>query len=235
MKILNLLLCLVVPFLVEATELRAELRSTQPVVPRTTVKTTPQSATLKKVLEKYSKASSLQFDIKKTDEKVILGTKSVSQGLLKLQKNKIYILQNGDKKVEVFYLNKTLTLVEHPDADFGPDGKRKISVFKNAKSPLIKSLLSLFSDPANFKKQFSVTSEKLDDGTLTIEFSTKIENLKNLLIKVNVKDLELLELSFTDDVETRTTLQFENQKLNGKMSKSDFLYKPLKTDEVMIE
>ena len=190
---------------------------------------------MQKTLQKYAKASSLQFNIKKIDEKIVLGTKSESQGLLKYQNNKIYILQNGDKKVEVFYFGKNLTLVEYPDADFNAAGKRKVTILKNTSSPLVKSLLNLFSDTAGFNKQMTVISEKTVDGVLSVELSSKAENMKNLALKINVKDLNLMELSFVDDVETKTTLQFEKLKLGAKIKKSEFQYKPLKTDEVLIQ
>lgn len=191
--------------------------------------------TLQKALEKYSKATSIQFDIKKTDEKIILGTKSESQGLLKFQKNRIYILQNSDKKVEIYYVDKVLTLVEYPDADFGPDGKRKVTILKNSVPPLIKSLLSLFSSPQNFSKEFSTLSEKTENGFLVVELKPKQRNIKNLFLKIKSDTLDLMELSFVDDVETKTALQFSNLKLNLKMKKCDFEYKALKTDEVMNE
>lgn len=190
---------------------------------------------LQKTLEKYSGAATIQFDIHKTDEKIILGTKTESTGLLKFQKNKIYILQQGEKKVEIFYADKTLSLVEYPDADFGPDGKRKVTILKNSAPPLIKSLLSLFSNPKTFSNDFSVVSEKTVDNLLIIELKPKQKNIKNLVLKIKPADSSLTELSFVDDVETKTTLQFSNLKLNSKMKTSDFHYKSLKTDEVMTQ
>ncbi|MEK6628529.1 MAG: outer membrane lipoprotein carrier protein LolA [Bdellovibrionota bacterium] len=194
-----------------------------------------EAHTLRKTLEKYSKATSLKFDIKKVDEKVALGTKSESHGILKYQKNKMYILQNGDKKVEIFYLNKALTLVEYPDADFDETEKRKVTVIKNASSPLITSLLNLFSNPKEFNKQFSTISENVHNDVFTAELKPKLNNIKNLSLKINKKTLELIELSFIDDVDTKTTLHFENSKHNAKMLRSEFQYKQLKTDEVMIQ
>lgn len=190
---------------------------------------------LQKTLEKYSGAATIQFDIHKIDEKIILGTKSESSGLLKFQKNKIYILQEGEKKVEIFYADKTLSLIEYPDADFGPDGKRKVTILKNTAPPLIKSLLSLFSNPKSFSKDFSVVSEKIIEDLLIIELKPKQKNIKNLVLKIRPADSSLTELSFVDDVETKTTLQFSNLKLNSKMKTSDFHYKSLKTDEVMTQ
>lgn len=194
-----------------------------------------EAHTLQKALEKYSKATSLKFDIKKIDEKIVLGTKTESQGVLKYKKNKLYILQNGDKKIEMFYLNKTLTLVEYPDADFGAAEKRKVTVIKNTGPPLITSLLNLFSDPKEFNKQFFTVSEKTLNGVFTAELKPKLKNIKNLSLKINEKTLELIELSFIDDVETKTTLHFQNSKHNTKMQSSEFQYKLFKTDEVMIQ
>ncbi len=194
-----------------------------------------EAKALQKTLEKYSGAATIQFDIHKIDEKIILGTKSESSGLLKFQKNKIYLLQEGEKKVEIFYVDRTLSLVEYPDADFGPDGKRKITILKNTSPPLIKSLLSLFSNPKTFAKEFSVVSEKSQDDLLVIELKPKQKNIKNLVLKIKSTDSSLIELSFVDDVETKTTLQFSNLKLNTKMKTSDFHYKSLKTDEVMTQ
>lgn len=186
---------------------------------------------LQLALEKYSRSSTIQFDIKKIDEKITL--RSESTGVLKFHKNKIYIMQNGDKKTEVFYVDNVLTLVEYPDADFGPNGNRKVTILKNTPSPLIKSLSSLFSDPKSFTKEYLVISEKIVDGLLVLELKPKQKSIKNLVLKIKPADHSLIELSFIDDVETKTTLLFSNVKLNSKMSKADFQYRPLKTDEVM--
>lgn len=194
-----------------------------------------QAQTLQKALQKYSKATSIQFDIKRTDEKVILGTKSEAAGILKYQKNRIYIQQNSDKKTELFYSDKVLTLVDHPDADFGADGKRKVTVIKKTVPPLVKSLLNLFSNPKNFNKDFSVVTQAESEGVYTATLKSKLANIKNLNLKINSKDLSLVEMSFVDDVDTKTTLQFSNLQLNKKMSKTDFQFKPLKTDEVLTQ
>lgn len=194
-----------------------------------------EAKTLQKTLEKYSAASTIQFDIKKIDEKIILGTKSEAAGVLKFKKNRIYISQNSEKKVEIFYVDKVLSLVEYPDIDFDPQGNRKVTVLKNSASPLIKSLLSLFSNSQNFKKEFSIVSEKMAGELLIVDLKPKHKSIKNLILKINEKDLSLVELSFVDDVETKTTLLFSNLKLNAKMEKSDFQYKRLKTDEVITQ
>jgi outer membrane lipoprotein-sorting protein len=190
---------------------------------------------LQRSLDKHAKATSVQYDIKKIDEKIILGTKSESTGVLKYQKARIYILQNGDKKVEIYFSDKVLSLVEQPDLDFDKSAKRKVTVIKKAVPPLVKSLLNLFSNPKNFSKEFPIVSQKENDGIVSVVLKSKEKNIKDLFLKINAKDFSLVELSFVDDVETKTSILFSNLKLNSKMSKSDFQFKPLKTDEVMNE
>ncbi len=194
-----------------------------------------QADVLQKALEKYAKASSIQFDIKKTDEKMALQTISESNGYLKFQKNKIYILQNSDKKTELFYADKILTLVEHPDQDFGDSQKRKVTILKKSTPPLIKSLLNLFSNPKNFNKEFSVLSCKTDGNFEIIALKPAQKNIKSFNLKIRKADLGLTELSFVDDVDTKTTIQFSNLTVNTKMNKSEFQYQSQKTDEVLYQ
>lgn len=194
-----------------------------------------EAQTLQKTLQKYSEMSSIQFDLKKTDEKVILGTKSESTGVLKYQKNKIYISQNGAKKTELFYTGKVLTLVEHPDLDFGDDGKRKVTVIKKNIPPLVTSLLNLFSNPKNFTKEFSVVTQSESDGVFAATLKPKSNSIKNLNLKINIADLSITEMSFVDDVDTKTTLSFSNLQTNKKMNNSVFQYKAQKTDEVLTQ
>jgi outer membrane lipoprotein-sorting protein len=191
--------------------------------------------TLQKALDRYAKASSIQTEIKKTDEKVILGTKSQAVGVLKFQKNKIFLSQEGEKKVEFYYANKILTLVEYPDADFDPKGPRKVTTIKKAIPPMVTSLLNLFSNPKAFTKDFAVLSEKIENDTYTAELKPNLRNLKNLKLKINTKKNEISELEFIDDVDTKTTISFSNVKLNSKLAKKDFQFTKLQTDEEMVE
>lgn len=194
-----------------------------------------QASVLQKALDKHAKASSIQYDIKKVDEKKVLQTQSEAQGILKYQKSKIYISLNNDKKNEFFYSDKVLSLVEHPDTDFDKSGKRKVTVIKKSIPPLVKNLLSLFSSPKNFSKEFPILSQSNADGVTVLSLKSAQKNIKNLVLKINSKDFSLIELSFEDDVDTKTSIQFSNMKLNTKMMKSEFQFKPANSDEVLIQ
>lgn len=195
-----------------------------------------KSTSLQKTLNKYSKAKNIQTEIKKIDEKIVLGTKVESTGVLKYEKNKIFISQGGEKKVELYYKDKVLTLVEYPDTDFEKDGKRKVTTIKKAIPPLVKSLLNLFSNPASFNKEFEILSEKkIENDLVSIDLKSKQKNLKDFSLKINSKLSEIVELSFTDDVNTKTTIQFNKSKFGEKLNKKIFQFTKEKNDEVMFE
>lgn len=196
-----------------------------------------EAQTLKKTLAKYAAAENLQFDIKKTDEKPSLGTHTEANGILKYYQGQIYILQNGEKKTELFYSKDTLTLVEYPDPDFGSDGKRTVTIVRKKTPMLVTSLINLFSSQKKFFKDFTVLKEKLTDNgnTYTAELKTKEKSVKDIKLVINKKTLEIVSLSFVDDVETRTTLNFSNVKLNQKIKNSDFNFIEQKSDEVITQ
>lgn len=189
---------------------------------------------LQKTLDKLSKASSIQFDIKKIDEKIILGTKLETTGVLKYQKQKLYILQTGEKKIELFFSEALTYLVEYPDSDFNKNGNRKVSVFRKPALPLIK-ILNIFSNTRSFNKDFKVISKEENEGVLTLKFNSKFKNIKQLALKIKSNDLILQELNFVDDVETKTSIEFSNMKLNTPLDKGVFQFKALKSDEVITE
>lgn len=193
------------------------------------------SSDLKKTLEKYSKASSLEVQIKKNDEKVTLGTKSTSQGILKHKAGKIYLVLESDKKTEFFYSNKKITLVEYPDQDFESNGNRKVTILTKSKPALITGLLDLFSNSKSFLKEFKVVSEKNEEGSLVIDLKPKQKNFKNFSLVINPKKKLIDSIIFIDDVDTKTTLELSNLKLSASIPNSTFTFKALKSDEVIPE
>jgi outer membrane lipoprotein-sorting protein len=188
-----------------------------------------------KILNKYTSATSVEVKIKKTDEKITIGTKSTSEGVLKFAKDKIFISLKGDKKIEFFYNNNTIRLVEYPDQDFEKDGKRKVTELKKTTPALMLGLIHLFSNQKKFLKEFKVLSEKKVDENLIVEFKPSQKNLKTFTLLFGLKDKTINQVMFTDDVDTKTTLELDQLKLNKKLNSNDFEFKKLKTDEVTTE
>ncbi|MBC7421017.1 MAG: outer membrane lipoprotein carrier protein LolA [Bdellovibrio sp.] len=193
------------------------------------------SAQLTKILEKYSKSSALEVQIKKIDEKITLGSKSTSQGTMKYAAGKIYLILEGDVKTEFFYKDKKITLVEHPDQDFDKEGKRKVTILSKNKPVLIEGLLKLFSNTKSFLKEFKVISEKEEDGSLIVSLEPPQKNLKSFSLVINKKEKRIDSIIFVDDVDTKTTLELSNFKPNKKNPQSTFEFEPKPSDEVIPE
>ncbi len=187
------------------------------------------------ILSKYTSAQNVEVNLKKTDEKLTLGTKSVSEGLLKFAKDKIYISLQGDKKIEFFYQKNIIWLVEYPDQDFEKDGHRKVAIFKKTSPVLMSGIINLFSNQKKFLKEFKVLSEKKDNDILKVEFKPSQKNLKTLTLVISLKERTINQVIFVDDVDTKTTLELDKLKLNKKMSSAVFEFKELKSDEVTKE
>ena len=196
---------------------------------------TQAASEFSKILSKYTSAINVEVNLKKTDEKMTLGTKSVSEGTLKFAKDKIYIILNGEKKVEFFYNNNSIWLVEYPDLDFDKDGKRKVTVLKKTTPALMSGLINLFSNQKKFLKEFKVLSEKKEGDDLIVDFKPAQKNLKSFTLIIGQSDRTINKVIFTDDVDTKTTLELDKLKLNKKMSAGNFQFKKLKTDEVTNE
>lgn len=193
------------------------------------------SPELTQVLGKYTKASSVEVSLKKTDEKNALGTKTSSEGLLKFSKNKIYILLNGDKKIEFYYKANKIWLVEYPDLDFDKNGKRKVTILTKSTPVLLKGLINLFSNQKKFLKEFKIVKESKDQDNLIVELKPTEKNLKSFSLVINTKERSINQVTFVDDVDTKTTLELSQLKLNRKMTAADFQFKSQKTDEVIPE
>lgn len=184
------------------------------------------------IIEVYSKAKGISADIEKTDEKITLGTKSISQGQFKYSKGKVYLLLKSDKQAELFYKNGKMTLVDYPDQDFDKAGVRKITHF-NGKEPdfFLKSLTTIFSNANTFFLKFKIIDSSLQGDILRVSLRSAQQKPKELKLQLDVKNKRIESIRFTDDVNTNTTIVFSNLKLKKAIPNADFEFKPLKTDQ----
>ena len=197
--------------------------------------TVAPSPELKKVLKKYSSAKSIDVDLVKTDEKTTLGTKTTSHGNMKYNEGKIYLVLESDKKVEFYYKDKKINLVEYPDQDFDKNGKRKVTILTKNKPALISGLLDLFSNTDRFLKNFEVLSEKKEKDKLTAHLKPHIQNLKEFTLVIDTSRNLIESIIFVDEIDTKTTLELRNLKTDLHIAKSTFEFKSIKSDEVIPE
>ncbi len=187
------------------------------------------------ILDKYSSAKFITVAVEKNDEKLTLGSKSTSEGIIKYASGKFYLSLNSDKKTELYFKDQKLTLVDYPDQDFDKDGIRKVTVISKNTPAFLQSLVHLFSDSKKFFNEFEIISADVTENILTLNLKPKMASLKDFKIDLNIKTKTILAIKFVDDVETQTTITFKKFDLKRKISKSTFEYKIQASDQVVTQ
>lgn len=183
------------------------------------------------VIDRYGKSKFVTADIEKIDEKTTLGTKTINKGTLKYSTGKFYLVLQSDKKTEIYYKSQHLTLVDYPDTDFDKNGVRKVTHVVNNGPAFLKSLVNLFSNSKNFFQQFKILSSTREGEIVTLELKPSVPSLKDFKLVIDSKLKNVKSISFTDDVNTHTTVQFTNLDLKTIIPKSTFEFKANKTDQ----
>jgi outer membrane lipoprotein-sorting protein len=186
-------------------------------------------------LNKYSNAAAVKSQFIKTDIKKTLGINKTSKGEMIYAKGKINISVTpvNEKKSEIIYDGKNLWIVEYPDLDFDPKGKRKVTEIKDHKPALAEQIVGLFKNPEQFLKTFKVSSDTSDGKMNKVKFESKDKAIQNFEIELNSYKLLINAIQFTDDVQTETRIEFTQTEFLKKAPKNIFEYKRKKDDEVM--
>jgi outer membrane lipoprotein-sorting protein len=191
------------------------------------------SSLIQDILGKYSASAGVKAKLEKTDFKKTLGLKSTTSGEMLYANGKIYILFNGEKKSEVIYNGENLWIIEYPDIDFDPKGKRKVTEISGHKPALAQQIVGLFQEPIKFLKNFKIISQKTDGKIITVRFESKDKAIQNFEVEFNTYRKLIKSIQFTDDVQTETRIEFASTELLKKAPRGVFQYKRKKDDEVM--
>ncbi len=186
-----------------------------------------------KVLEKYSSVAGIKAEFQKTDSKKTLGLNQTAAGTLNYSAGKINIVIQSDRKSEIIFNGKKLWIIDYPDLDFDPKGKRKVTEMSDHKPALAQQLVNLFKSPDQFKQNFKVINKKDEGKFYTVEYNSKDKSIKNFKIQFNTFKNLINTISFTDDVQTETTIEFKKTEFLKKAPAGIFEYKRNKNDEVM--
>ena len=185
-----------------------------------------------KILSKYAASAGITIEIEKIDEKKTLGTKKVTQGTLSVAGKKFNLTTMGDKKTEIILNAQKIWLIEYPDPDFDPGGKRRVTELSKNQPELAKQIVNLFSSPQKFFSNFSVSNTELKSDLLILTLNPKSKDLKSFQIVFDAKNSQLNSIQFVDDIDTQTTLVFKKYDFASKLPTKLFEFKKLKTDEV---
>ncbi len=201
--------------------------------PKHVVKPKNNESAISQILKKYSKAAGIRAQFVKTDFKKTLGIKKSSTGELQYAAGKINVSTMSDKKVEIIYNGKNLWVIEYPDLDFDPKGKRKVTEIADHKPALAQQLINLFQEPADFLKNFKIMSEKENGKMKTVMFQSKDKAIQNFEVEFNTDKMLINSIQFVDDVQTETHFELKQTEFLKKSTENIFEYKRLKNDEVM--
>lgn len=185
-----------------------------------------------KILSQYAASAGITIEIEKIDEKKTLGTKKVTQGTLSVAGRKFNLTTMGDKKTEIILNAHKIWLIEHPDPDFDPGGKRRVTELSKNQPALAKQIVNLFSSPQKFFSNFSVSNAELKNDLLILTLNPKTKEFKSFQIVFDSKKSQLNSIQFVDDIDTQTTLVFKKYDFASKLPTKLFEFKKLKTDEV---
>ena len=185
------------------------------------------------ILNKYSSAKGVKAQFIKTDFKKTLGSKKNIPGELQYADGKINISLVGERKSEIIYNGNKLWIIEYPDLDFDPKGKRKVTEIDNHKPALAQQIIGLFQHPNIFLKNFKMKSEKINGKMKLVNFESKDNAIQNFEVEFNIQKMLINSIRFIDDVQTETHIEFSKTEFLKKLPTSIFEYKRKKDDEVM--
>lgn len=188
---------------------------------------------ISKTLSRYSDAAGVRAQFIKTDAKKTLGTTKSVPGEMRYSDNKINIVLNGDKKTEIIFNGNNLWLIEYPDLDFDPKGKRKVTEIKDHKPVLAQQIVGLFQKPEQFLKTFKIISEKNEGKMKIVGLQSKDKAIQNFEVEFNTVKFLINSIRFTDDVQTETKIEFKETEFLKTPPQDIFNYKRKKDDEVL--
>lgn len=189
---------------------------------------------LRRTLSKYRDTALIEMNVEKTVKSELMGKETKHQG-------KIYfggILFRWENKTPtetlLLFDGKTLWNVQYPDPDFpGPVQITKSKIDTKNRSQLI--LLDLLSNAAfleNFNVVLSIDPKDKNKATYLAEPKNQSLNIKDLRLSLAIQEKVLTGVSYKDDVDNLTTLNFSDVKFKNQSDAKLFRYKAPKDAKV---
>jgi len=187
------------------------------------------------ILDKYTKDSGSQINVKMMTEKKSLGTKIVNNGTVSVVSGKINISLDGEKKSEMIFDGNKVVLISYPDIDLDPNGKRKVLQIKSKGKNHLNLISLLFSNPKKFFSTFKISKKTLDSGDYALTLVDKKGDLKPMTLVFSSNNEIIKKITYADDVDTEITIELEKPKFPKAMPKNLFKYVKKKNDEEIVE
>jgi len=189
------------------------------------------NGSLQSISRKYRATKLVEMTVQKTVKLELQGRETKYDGKIFLSSGKFRWENETPEKTLLVFDGTTIWSIQYPPKEFG--GEPQIArgkVDKKTRSQiLISSLLG-----GDLQKNFKVTSEKKDGDTSTLEVAPLGNDLmiKTMSLVIDTKKVQLLEISYKDDIGNVTKMKFSDIKFKTSAKNSLFKYQPPKGAQV---
>ncbi len=194
------------------------------------VQLTEQQKKVAQILKKYKAAEAVEIKVNKSENKKTLGTNQNTEGVIIFSKGKVNFLTEKPFKTEIIF-NKNIWIIEYPDLELDPKGRRKVTILKADKIIFLKKIAQIFSGSESTIKDFEI--DNFDEDKINMHLKmTKMENLKHAAVRLNLSKNEISQIKITDDIDTETIFDFNESLFLKKVPTEKLVFKKKKSDEI---
>lgn len=225
---------LVAAVLACSSQSKAQDKDTQPesakAAPKiSTAKVSP--TILDQTLEKYSRAKSVQMDVKKELKLALLDRTESSEGKATMMgKEKIRLEYTTPVKSIAVVNGQKGWVIEYPPADI--QDVVRVLRFSWSKKDKKKFLLASLLNSGTLNESFKLSKKTDLNGVLVFDFLPKKKDEEVKRLKISVKDNIISELEYLDPLNNKTKFNFSNVEFDKKIETSAFDLKIPKGAEV---
>lgn len=179
---------------------------------------------LKVLFHQIRSAPFVTLNVEKKTKSELLGTETVSPGVIYISDDKFRWDTEGKEKSRIIYDGKTIWTIQDPPKGFKvPPQVTKMKLDKKNENQIL--LKSLFHD--KFDSQFKITKATQDKTTWVYKLVPvkKDAMVNDLEIKVSSKK-EISEIAYTDEVQNKISVLVNKVSLSKKPDLKLFQYKP---------
>lgn len=189
---------------------------------------------LRATLGKYREAQLVEMSVEKIMKSELMAKETKHEGKIYFGRGQFRWENSTPTKTLLVFDGRLLWNVQYPDPDFpGPLQVTKSKIDVKNRSQLI--LLDLLSNAAfleNFDVQLSFDANDKNKAIFSANPKGKSLSIKDLKLHLLVSEKVLTAVSYKDDVENETILNFSDVKFKSEPEQKRFRYSPPKDAKV---
>jgi outer membrane lipoprotein carrier protein len=190
---------------------------------------------IQKVIESYNLSEGVSAKVRKTIKLSLLDDTKISTGKMFFEKGKVRLEINEPEK-SIMVVGSGVIWLETEIEGFDGVKKHVTKIQSRDLGRQMRAPLAALFGRKKAWEEFKVDSKK-NEGDITYFVlspkNAKGVEIKSMLVGVDEKKNIIRKVSYKDEIENEVIYEFENVKLNEKVSESKFDYQPPKGAEVV--